>query len=84
MRRFTGILISVVIIAIRVYLFMIDKPTIIHPPKIAPFNKLIINYGDIPAGTVLIIPLPWYANPWPETAAVGIVLLISALSVRRN
>ncbi|MBB5255208.1 hypothetical protein [Sulfurisphaera ohwakuensis] len=34
---------------------MIDKPTIIHPPKIpvAPFNKSIINYGGPPAGTVL-------------------------------
>ncbi|GAA5419864.1 hypothetical protein [Sulfurisphaera tokodaii] len=59
MRKFTVLLIgSVAIIAIGVYLFMIDKPTIIHPPKIpvTPFN--IINYGSPPADAVFIIPPP--------------------------
>ncbi|MBB5253539.1 hypothetical protein [Sulfurisphaera ohwakuensis] len=85
MRRATILLsiISVVLITIGVYFFMIDKPTMIHPPKVV-FNTSIIkaNYGGPP---ILVNPPPWYANLWPETLTAGIVLLlISALLLRCN
>ncbi|QIW22805.1 hypothetical protein EWF20_00600 [Sulfolobus sp. S-194] len=89
MRRATILLsiVSVVLIAVGVYLFIIDRPTIIHSPKIqvAISNTSIANYGAPPEGVIYIIPPPWYANLWLETLTAGIVLLlISALILRRN
>ena len=93
MRKFAIILfiVSIVLIAVSIYLFTIDKPTVHHIQIVRhPFNKSIIAWYAVPPnGTptcaVPTIPPPWYVNLWPETLTVGIVLLlVSVLLLRRK
>ena len=86
---------SLILIVLGVYLFVKDKPTVVHS-KIITGIKIITITGvpnpdpGVPALqasnitlTPHTLPPPWYANLWPETLIVGIVLLIIALLLLR-